>query len=76
MASVGYGTYMLAGTFPVGAPRFHTEITHASIGVHHEHFLHHRRHRRRPLCRRFFWAARLNRISGGAREIMNSSRGF
>jgi hypothetical protein len=47
---------------PVGAPRFHTEIAHASIGVHHEHFLHHRRHRRCRLRRRLFRAARLNRF--------------
>ena len=33
----------------------------ASIGVHHEHLLHHRRHRRRSLCRRLFRAARLNK---------------
>jgi hypothetical protein len=26
MASVGYGTYSQTGTFPAGAPCFHTEI--------------------------------------------------
>jgi hypothetical protein len=41
------------------------EIAYASIGVHHEHFLHHRRHRRRPFRRRLFRAARLKKISGG-----------
>jgi hypothetical protein len=36
------------------------EMVHASTGVQHEHFLHHRRHRRRAVCRRLSWAARLS----------------
>ena len=28
-----------------GAPRFHAEMVHASIGERHGYFLHHRRHR-------------------------------
>jgi hypothetical protein len=70
----GYGTYLQTRTFPIGAPCFHAGNTHVSIGVHHERFLHHRRHRRRSVCRRFFRAARLNKIVGGACKIMNSSR--
>ena len=47
-------------TFLDGAPRFHAENVHVSLGIPNEHFLHHRRDRRRYLCRGFFRAARLN----------------
>jgi hypothetical protein len=59
IASEADGTYLQTGTFPIGAPRFHTESAHASIGVSNEHFLHHRRRRRHHLCGRFFRTARL-----------------
>src|SRR5579859_3850019 len=32
------------------APRFHIEIAHTSIGIHNEHFLHHRRSGSCHLC--------------------------
>jgi hypothetical protein len=70
------GTTRRPGTFPFGAPCFHAESAHASIGVPHERFLYHRRHRCRPLCRRLPRAARLNKNSDGICEIMNSSREF
>jgi hypothetical protein len=47
-------------TFLDGAPRFHAENVHVSLGIPNEHFLHHRR-------RRLFRAARLNKIFGGLR---------
>jgi len=43
MASVAVEHTLQTGTFPVGAPCFHTEIAYVSVGVHNEHFLHHRR---------------------------------
>ena len=61
MARMAQGTYLQTGTFTVGAPCFHTEGAHVSIGVPHEHFLHYRRRRCRPLCRRLARAARLNK---------------
>ena len=76
MTSGAQGTYLQAGTFAVGAPCFHAEIARVSPGVHHEHLLHHRRHRRRPFRRRLFRAARLNKMFDGACEIMNSNREF
>jgi hypothetical protein len=58
---VNDGTYRPAQTFPIQAPRFHIEIAHASIGVHNEHFLHHRRSGSYHLCRKLFGFARLRR---------------
>ena len=53
----------------IGGGRFHAENRDASIGVHHEHFLHHRRHRRRSLCRKPYRAARLNKSAHALRLL-------
>jgi hypothetical protein len=42
------------------APRFHIEIAHTSIGIHNEHFLHHRRSGSYHLCCKLLGSARLN----------------
>jgi hypothetical protein len=64
IASVHDGTYRSAQTFPSQAPRFHIEVAHTSIGVHNEHFLHHRRSGSYHLCCRPPWPARLNIWNG------------
>ena len=56
------------GRLLLRAPYLHLEVTHGSIGVHHEHFLHHRRRSRR---RRSCWllrTARLNKQLDGLSE--------
>jgi hypothetical protein len=58
--SLGDGTYLHAETFSIRAPFLHIEVAHVSIGVHNEHFLHHRRRRRNSLRCGFLRAARLN----------------
>jgi len=57
--SVNDGTHRPAQTFPIQAPRFHIEIAHTSIGVHNEHFLHHRRSGSYHLCCKLLGPARL-----------------
>jgi hypothetical protein len=59
--SLGDGTYFHAEAFSIGAPFLHIEVAHASIGVHNEHFLHHRRRGRNPLRCRLLRIARLNK---------------
>ena len=58
-SSAKYGTYSQAEASPLGAPYLHIEVTHASIGVHNEHFLHHRRRGCNRCCCRLPRTARL-----------------
>jgi hypothetical protein len=59
--SLGDGTYLHAEAFSIRAPFLHIEIAHASIGVHNEYFLHHRRRGRNPLRCWLLGIARLNK---------------
>jgi hypothetical protein len=58
--TLGNGTSLHAETFSIRASFLHIEVAHVSIGVHNEHFLHHRRRRRNSLRCGFLRAARLN----------------
>jgi hypothetical protein len=58
VASVNDGTHRPVQTFPI-ALRFHIENAHTSIGIHNEHFLHHRRSGCYHLCCKLPGFARL-----------------
>lgn len=62
MNSLGDGTYFHAEAFSIGAPFLHIEVAHASIGMHNEYFLHHRRRGRNNLRCRLLRSACLNRL--------------
>jgi hypothetical protein len=58
--SSGDGTYLHAEAFSIGAPFLHIEVAHASIEVHNEYFLHHRRRGRSTFRCRLLRTARLS----------------
>jgi hypothetical protein len=57
---VNDGTYCQARTLLFKRPAFILKSAHISTGVHHEHFLYHRRRGSYHLCCRLLWSARLN----------------
>ena len=59
-SSVNDGTYRPLRTFPFKRRVFHTEIAHISIGMHNEHFLHHRCSGSCHFYCRLLWFACLN----------------
>jgi len=56
-----YGTYWRANTFSIGGPPRRIEFAQASIGVHNEYFLHHRRRGRCTFRCRLSWSALNNK---------------
>jgi len=59
VASVNDGTYRSVQTLPFKCCAFILKA-HNSIGIHNEHFLHHRRSCSYHLCCKLPWFARLN----------------